>query len=95
MRHLTAWPGPRRLQVLDLHINNIGDAGAVFLAGLPLLAQLRELNLGGNEIGDAGALALVSSPCLARMRALWLNYNPISEPVQQQLQTLLGDRLRL
>ena len=51
----------KKLEVLNLSSNQIGDAGVMALAeaaGKGTLPQLKELDLSYNQIGDAGVMAL-------------------------------------
>ena len=51
-----------RLQVLNLHGNSVGDAGAASLASaLEKNATLQRLKLGVNAVGVAGAVSLTSA----------------------------------
>ena len=56
---------------------NIGDAGAVAIAGSPNMRCLTSLNLRANGIGDAGAAAIANSPNMAGLTSLDLAGNNI------------------
>ena len=48
-------------------------AGAIALAGSPIVGELTELNLGGNDFGPEGVTALARSPGLTKLTALKLS----------------------
>ena len=68
----------RRLTMLRLALNAVGDRGATALANSPHLTQLVHLDLSACEVGDAGALAVLSSTSLKGLRQLHIGMNPFN-----------------
>jgi len=67
------------LETLNLHRNELGDAGAVALAGARHLGRLSALYVGQNNITDAGAVALIESSAFSELATLDLVQNPTGE----------------
>jgi hypothetical protein len=80
---------------LNLSFAEIGDAGALILAGSPRLAGLRSLDLGYNRIGAPGARALAESPHLKALTYLGLRGNPLGRRARQTLARETAGRVRL
>ena len=78
LRQLLASPHLANLQVLDLHGNSLGDAGAAEFAAREWPA-LAELWLGSNQVGNAGARALAASRGLPAIRQIDLRGNRITD----------------
>ena len=88
----------KKLEVLWLGVNMIGDAGVTALAeaaGKGTLPQLETLVLGGNQIGDAGVMALAEAAgkgTLAQLKTLYLSNNStISQQAKDALKAALPD----
>jgi hypothetical protein len=86
---------PQRWTRLGLRANDIGDAGAVALAGSAALTALCWLDLSDNEIGDEGALALARSPHLTELEWLELGRAELSPKTREELMARFGDRVQL
>jgi hypothetical protein len=67
----------QRLRRLSISGENLGDEGAIALAGSPAFASLVELRLWSCGIGTAGALALARSPHLGNLEELYLSGNDV------------------
>ncbi len=74
----SAAPNIFPVRFLDLSRNPLGDAGAVVLASVQPLQELRILILCWCNIGDAGAQALSRALHLRHLHTLDLSNNPIS-----------------
>ncbi len=85
-----------RLKSLALAGNPLGDAGAIFLAAWPGLAQVRELDLEATGIGDEGLAALASSEHLKaeQMRRLRVAGNAFGDAARDALRRRFGSRSR-
>jgi uncharacterized protein (TIGR02996 family) len=95
LEELFASPYLNNLAVLDLHANNMADAGARVLARSPLPA-LVELWLGSNAIGNEGGRALASSTQFQQLRLLDLRHNWITDSaVLGSLRRRFGSRIKL
>lgn len=79
----------RRLRVLDLDGNRLGDDGAVALAAAPFHA-LRSLHLRGCALGPRGAEALARSTSLPGLRELDLSENDLGDEGFLALATSAG-----
>lgn len=66
------------LEVLELDLNPLADAGARVLAQHPHTGRLRRLSLAWCDIGEAGARVLARSPGLTHLESLVLSGNPIT-----------------
>ena len=84
--------GLRKLRVLDLSSNHVGNAGAVALANSPHLGGLLELDLADAEVGDAGAVALAGSPHLDGLLRLNLRSRPPARPLGAAARRALRER---
>ena len=67
----------RRLSILSLAFNPIGDQGAAALAGSPELTTLTSLDLRGCGLHSEGAIALATSDYLTGLKHLRLRDNAI------------------
>ena len=65
----------RKLRLLWITRNKIGDRGAAALAASPHLSGLKELDLWTNNLTDKGVLAILVSPGLRGLRRLELGAN--------------------
>jgi uncharacterized protein (TIGR02996 family) len=77
MAELAASPHLRRLSVLSLYRNNLGDAGLQALARATWLPGLVELDLTENGLSQAGLAALAACPRLGNLRVLRLGRDAI------------------
>ena len=86
----------KKLEVLRLDNNQIGDAGVTALAeaaGKGTLPQLKALFLNRNQIGDAGVMALAEAAgkgALPQLNTLYLSNNSnISQQAKDALKAAL------
>ena len=77
----SALPKLKRLEVIRLDFNKIGDSGAVALSNsIRGLSQLRDIFLAYNAIGSRGAVALGSAMgSLPLLEDLYLSHNPMGD----------------
>jgi Leucine-rich repeat (LRR) protein len=82
----------KKLEVLKLGDNQIGDAGVTALveaAGKGTLTQLKELGLNDNKIGDAGVMALAEAAGKGTLTQLERLYLTDNSTISQQAKAAL------
>ena len=91
---LVAWQPRKKLRILDLTYNNVGDSLGL-LASHPHFDDLTTLNVHGNRFGDRGLQALVEGTRLPSLTHLHLSYNDIRDESLRLLEaSALLTRLR-
>ena len=78
----------KNLKKLDLSQNNIGDEGAISIAGNDLWINLTALNLSSNSIGTKGIAALITNKTWNCLQNLELIHNPSEVEEKDLLQTI-------
>jgi uncharacterized protein (TIGR02996 family) len=91
-RSVVCSPNMARLISLTLDQNNLGDDGAVFLAGSPFLGCLTSLNLWGCGIGEEGVRRLAAAKWLAGLKSLALTCDAAGAAVVASAANLAGLR---
>jgi Ran GTPase-activating protein (RanGAP) involved in mRNA processing and transport len=72
---LASSPFLKRLKVLELEGNEIGDAGLIEIFQSPNLARITLLNVNGNNLTPNGLRVLLQSPLVSKLRSLNLGWN--------------------
>jgi uncharacterized protein (TIGR02996 family) len=97
LRVLLNTPFLRRLESLDLSVNDLSPDAVRVVAGCERLAGLRSLLMAWCTVGEAGALRLAASPHLAGLTLLDLRGTGLAErkAAATALRARFGDRVML